>query len=360
MLVEKSEKRVFLPDFIQWLANEGLKVQIEQGYGNPLDLTFADYSQGNTQVTEVSREVSFQQDIVLILRSPSMEDFAMLGKNSIFISMFHFMTRPKRVAYFRDNNIRAISLDSIADNKRIRLVENMKSVAWNGLEAAFGVLEKKWPDFNKPDNKPIKTLIMGTGMVGKHAVEAATKFGNEERNRKQLEQKGNGSMAISIGRNITENSKAWEQLFPEIDVLVDATQRRNTSKPVILNSQLSFLPEHAVVVDLSVDPYDLNSNSPTVKGIEGMPQGSLDKYVFLPTDEDWENTVPNEISSNIRRTAVTCYSWPGVHPKECMEHYAYQLKPLMKALFDKGYDDLSPEGGYFEQALYNGTLKAVR
>jgi hypothetical protein len=28
-------------------------------------------------------------------------------------------------------------------------------------------------------------------------------------------------------------------------------------------------------------------------------------------------------------------------------------------IFEKGYDELSLEGGYFEQSLYRGTLKAL-
>ena len=41
-----------------------------------------------------------------------------------------------------------------------------------------------------------------------------------------------------------------------------------------------------------------------------------------------------------------------------MRHYAQQLEPLMEVLFAKGYEGLSPDGGYFERALYRGTLRA--
>ena len=41
-----------------------------------------------------------------------------------------------------------------------------------------------------------------------------------------------------------------------------------------------------------------------------------------------------------------------------MIHYGQQLSPMMPVLFKKGYDGLSPDGGYFERALYRATLKA--
>ena len=68
--------------------------------------------------------------------------------------------------------------------------------------------------------------------------------------------------------------------------------------------------------------------------------------------------MPKSIPSKHRRTTVTCYSWPGVHPEACMHHYARQLEPLVYHLFKKGYDGISINGDYFERALYRGTLKA--
>jgi alanine dehydrogenase len=84
----------------------------------------------------------------------------------------------------------------------------------------------------------------------------------------------------------------------------------------------------------------------------------LDKYVFQPGDEDWEDTVAKDVPTEHRRTTVTCYSWPGFHPEACMNHYGQQLAPMMPGLFKKGYDGLSLEGDFFERALYRATLKA--
>lgn len=102
----------------------------------------------------------------------------MLRPGSCLVSMLHFPTRPKRVDALKALKINAIYLDSIVNDNNLRLVENMRAVAWNGLEAAFDVLEKRWPGLRKPDGKHIRVLVLGTGMVGKHAVDAATKLGN--------------------------------------------------------------------------------------------------------------------------------------------------------------------------------------
>jgi alanine dehydrogenase len=358
MQKEPGEKRFFLPEFIQYVANLGAVVYLEEGYGSRSGYTFDDFRQGNEAVQMCSRSDAFQQDLVIVLRSPSREELSLLKRDSCLLSMLHYPTRPVRINILKDLGIKPISLDSIVNEQNIRLVENMKAVAWNGLEAAFDVLETRWPDLTRPDKEPIQVLVLGTGMVGKHAVDAATKLGNIERNNQHIQAGGPGVLALAVGRNVTNKPDLLEKLFRQSDILVDASQRRDPTKPLVPNEWLSWLPEHAVIVDLAVDPYTLDAVPPVVRGVEGIPKGNLDQYIFLPDDPKWDDTVPKEISSKHRRAVTTCYSWPGIHPEACMYHYAMQMEPLMNVLMAKGYDNLSLHGDYFERALYRATLKA--
>jgi alanine dehydrogenase len=352
---ELGEKRAFLPDFIQMLTRFA-DVCLSEGYGSRLGYSFDDYRQGNPRVFRVEQKDAFQKDYVIILRSPNNDELELLKRGSCLISMLHYPTRPQRVKILNELGINSISLDSIVDDHNLRLVENMRAVAWNGLEVAFDMLEKIWPGLQRGNGSPFHILILGTGMIGKHAVEAATKLGNIERNARQIESNGPGSIALSIGRNLTQNREVMEALLRQAEVLVDATQRRDPSQPVISNAWLAWLPEHAIVVDLVVDPYSLDHVPPVVRGIEGIPQGNLDKYVFMPNDPEWDKTVPASIPSEHRRTTVSCYSWPGIHPATCMDHYARQMTPLMEELLIKGYHGLSLDGSYFERALYRARL----
>jgi alanine dehydrogenase len=358
MKKESGEKRVFLPEFIQYLTTLGVTVYLEEGYGSRSGYTFDDYRQGNEAVHMCTGVEALQQDVVIVLRSPLREEFSILKRDCCLVSMLHYPTRPVRVQIIKDLGIKAISLDSIVNEQNIRLVENMKAVAWNGLEAAFDVLEKRWPGLVRPDKEPIQVVILGTGMVGKFAVDAATKLGNIERNNQHIQNGGPGVLALAVGRNITSHMGQMEKLFRQCDVLVDASQRRDSTRPIVPNEWLSWLPEHAVIADLAVDPYTLDANPPVVRGVEGIPQGNLDQYIFMPDDPAWDHTVPEGIASQNRRAVVTCYSWPGIHPEACMRHYALQMEPLMNVLIANGYDHLSMDGDYFERALYRATLKA--
>jgi alanine dehydrogenase len=358
MKKEAGERRVFLPDFIQFLIRHGADVFLEEGYGSRSGYTFDDYQRGDRAVHMCGSEDAYRKDIVLILRSPTLAEAELIPSGTCLISMLHYPTRPRRVERLKELGIKSISLDSIVNDNNMRLVENMKAVAWNGLEVAFDLLEKCWPNLDPGEGRPIRVLVLGTGMVGKHAVDAGSKLGNIERNNEHILAGGPGAVVTVVGRNASANPQLIKQLLANADILVDATQRRDTSQPVVPNEWIACLPEHAVVVDLAVDPYLLECDPPVVRGIEGIPQGNLNQFVFYPNDPAWDKTVPAAVPSRHRRTTVTCYSWPGIHPEASMLHYAQQLEPLMQVLLAVGYDGLSPDGDYFERALYRATLKA--
>ena len=78
-----------------------------------------------------------------------------------------------------------------------------------------------------------------------------------------------------MGRNISEFPEQMERIFRQADILVDATNRRDPSVPIIPNAWLAWLPEHAVITDLAVDPYLLDDHPQTVRGIEGTPPKAI-------------------------------------------------------------------------------------
>jgi alanine dehydrogenase len=293
-----------------------------------------------------------------VLRCPSNDDLKMMEPGSCLISMLHYPTRPQRVDILRDLAIEAVSLDSIRDDSGRRLIENLRSVAWNGLEAGFQVLHHSYPSpgMESPKRTPIHATVLGVGAVGIHAVQAASRYGNQELWQALASRGTPGVQVTAIDYDLTGREDVMRNILAGTDLLVDATQRRDTSEAVISNKWVGWLPDHAVIVDLSVDPYICEYEPIQVKAIEGIPQGNLDQYVFKPTDPAYER-IPDCVSTQNRRHVVSCYSWPGIHPKQCMKLYGAQIRPILRTIADRGgVQYVNPRGRYFERAIGRAML----
>jgi alanine dehydrogenase len=256
-----------------------------------------------------------------------------------------------------DRSIDAVSLDLIRDDDGRRLVENLRSVAWNGIASAFSALDRSWPQLGGPRSAPVRVLVLGVGRVGRHAVEAAAKYGDDARNDAYMRAGLPGVEVTTAGRNLTGDRAYLRSRLAVTDLLVDATSRRDPSVPVVPNDWLALLPPHAVVCDLSVDPYLLDARPQVVRGVEGIPQGNLDQWEFDRLDPAWD-ALPPGVPTRERRTVVSCYSWPGVRPEPCMHVYGSQLAPLLETLVARGgMDGIRADGPFHERALWRGSLR---
>src|SRR5262245_42809038 len=200
---EGGELRDFLPPLVHQIAELGCPVFVESGIGSGMGFADRDYATAGVQM--VDEHMAYEQDVVLVLRAPTGK-FEDLRPGATLISMLHFPTRPARVRHLERLGLRAIGLDTIEDDEGRRLVVNGKAVAWNGLEAAFAQLERTWPAIEDRRRRPIRVTVMGAGDIGKHAVEASTKFGSLERNDRFASLGLPGVEVATIGRKLTSNA----------------------------------------------------------------------------------------------------------------------------------------------------------
>ncbi len=353
---EPGERRDFLPPLVGLLTALGAEVFVETGIGSAMGYDDNDYLSLSPDVHVTDEETAFRQDIVVVLRAPDGK-YDRLRPGSLLVSMLHFPTRPARVRDLGELGVDAIALDMISNDDGRRLVENLRSVSWNGVASAFAALERTWPALSMTGRDPVRVTIMGAGQIGKHAVEFATKYGDDARNEAFMRLGLAGVEVVTTGRNLTRDSAYLRRRLATTDILIDATQRRDASVPLVPNEWIGLMPAHAVICDLVVDPYLLDIEPKVVRGIEGIPQGSLDQWEFAPDDPAWD-TLPPGIPATQRRTVVSCYSWPGVRPEPCMHVYGSQLAPLLETLVQAGgMDGIGPGGSFHARALWRGSLR---
>lgn len=355
---EASERRDFLPPLVDFLARVGAKsIVLEHGYGSGMEIPEQEYLEASAAARLGTMEECLQQDVVVAVRCPAEAAIRSMRPGSVLVSMLHFPTRPGRVSLLRGADLRAVSLDQVKDDLGNRLVQDMQSVGWNGVRAAFEVLSRQHRRFLEPGRRPIRVTLMGSGAVGGHAAHAAVRYGNIALRQQLVEKKIPGVEVTIVDYELTSDQNYMLTRLEHTDLLIDATQRPDASVVIVPNEWIAALPQHAVILDLSVDPYDFSVSPPEVKGIEGLPEGNLDQYVFRPDDPAWDALDPR-VKRTHRRTALSCYSWPGLEPKKNMEVYGKQIEPVLRAVIEKGLDQLDIEKGpYYDRAVARADLK---
>lgn len=355
---EPGERRDFPPEFAAHLAGCGAQVVLEYGYGDGIGYSDDDYRHAVPNARFAALQTVYEQDIVIVLRYPGDDKVAWMRPGACLISMLHYPTRPQRVSYLRERGLEAVSLDSIKDDVGRRLVENVRAVGWNGVEVAFDLLSKIYPapGLDDANRNPVKATVLGAGAVGIYAIQAAVRYGSDARWKEMAADGATGVQVTVVEYDTTNHPSIMHQILKYTDLLIDATQRPDPSKPVIPNEMIGVMRPHAVLLDLSVDPYVCGEGEQIVKGIEGIPHGNLDQYVFAPDDPAWD-TLPDCIGHQNRRWAISCYSWPGIHPKACMEHYGTQLAPLMQSILEAGgVQNVRSDGSFFDRAVSRAVL----
>ena len=358
MRKEAGERRDFLPRLLANLHNLGASIVLESGYGLGMGLTDDDYSEVVPEVEFVTHREAYRQEYVVVLRCPEEEEIQWMRPGACLISMLHYPTRAERVRLLQSFGLEAISLDSITDDNGRRLIENLQAVGWNGIRAAFRVLQGIYPHpgFESPDRSPIAVTLLGAGAVSSYAMRAAVHYGDVDLHRRLAIAGVPGVVVTVLDYDVTNREAIVRPILKRTDLLVDATHRPDVSKPVIPNNWVGDLPAHAVLLDLSVDPYDCSSDPMKTKGIEGIPHGNLDQYIFIPDDPAFDS-IPSCIRKDHRRHAVSNYSWPGVYPRECMEVYGAQIQPILRTLITKGgIQNISAGGRFFERAIARAQL----
>lgn len=351
--MEGSEKRDFLPEFFGDLKDyDDVEIFLEEGYGTKLGFYKEDYLKCNGKIKFASRTNIYKKDLIIVVRCPEPEEIYLMREDSTLISMLHYETRETRNKIFKDRKINCFSMDSMTNDENERIMVNYRGTARAGSKIAFEELKKRTNNFKDIKNNIINVMIIGLGAVAANSAKALEEISDNE----FLAKNKRGVMIHMLPRTITQNYDSLRIAIEKADILVDASKRFDTSKLIVSNDLIGKLPQYAVILDLTADPYNDNITPMQVKGIEGIPTGTLDKYV-IETDDVIYDTIPKSINSKNRRVVVSCNAWPGINAKDCMGLYGRQLFPFLDVILSKGLQNLDINSkNMYERSLVRASL----
>jgi alanine dehydrogenase len=341
---EAGERRDFLPSLVRWLDAAGVgEIVLEDGYGSAMSVSSSSYRGASYRARFAPYAECMQQDVVVVLRCPNESELEILRPGAVFVSMLHFATRVRRARQLLDLGVHAVSLDAVVDEAGRRAVENLDMVAWNGTREAFRQIRLRHPSFEHPSRRPLHVTCLGAGAVGGRAVHAAMRYGDPALHRRLAATGVPGVEATVVDADLTRHEGYMLARLETTDLLIDATHRVDPTGPVVPNAWLAALPEDAVLLDLAADPYELDGSPPVTKGIEGIPHGDLDAWLFPVDHPAWDRIDPR-VDATHRRIALSCYSWPGLDPVASMRLYGAQLEAVLHVVLNTSPDSWDAHG----------------
>ncbi len=313
MRFEEEEKRDFRPSYFNNMKDIPNPILLDYGYGKKMGYSEEDYIASNPNIVFTHRESVLNSDVLVSIRTPIDEELKMMKNGSVIFSMLHFVTHERRNQLLSNMGIKMYAMDSIVDEFGERMIQDFPGTVHNAMIAGFSLL-----DITKIQDK-CRVLVIGTGEIGKLVAPHSIKLSPLP------------TIVCSIGRSITRDKLIMEQLLNDTDVLVDTSKRTDTSQHIIFNNMVELLPKHAVIIDISADDYDTKISPMQVKGIEGIPTGNLEQYLFDVNDPAYEK-IPASVNKKYRRKLASCYSWPGVNPGRCLDRYETQIEPFIRII----------------------------
>jgi len=254
---EAGERRDFLPRFISMLARAGAtEITIEEGYGSGIGIDPAAYAAASSRVRFGTYEECLAQELIVVVRCPREPMLRTIRRGATLLTMLHYPSWPARAQLLADLGVRAVSMDGIVDDQGRRLVEAIESVGWNGVRAAFREIAAAHPMFNHPGRRPLHVTCLGAGAVGGHAVKAATRYGDPRLREELFSRRVPGVEVTVADFDLTWHEDYMASRLALTDLLIDATQRLDYSRPVVPNDWIAEMPPDAVLLDLAADTYD--------------------------------------------------------------------------------------------------------
>lgn len=350
---EEGEKRDFLPNFFKELNEYDIDVFLELGYGEKMGFKSENYEEVNKKIKFVSHDEVYTKDLIVVLRSPEFEEINLMKEESILVSMLHYETRETRNNLLNERKINCYSMDAMCNDENDRIVVNYRGTSRAGSRIAFEELKKRTNNFNSIKNNIINITIIGLGAVAANSAKAFEEFSDKE----FISASNNRGVIIHmLPRNITRNNDDLQMILEKTDILVDASKRPDPSKIIVINKLIKYLPNHAIILDLTADPYNDNIVPIQIKGIEGIPTGTLDKFV-IDINDDVYDVIPQSVDTTNRRVVVSCNAWPGIDAKDCMDLYGRQIIPFLDVFLNKDIKDINVKSkNMYERSLVRASL----
>lgn len=339
--IKDRENRVALtPKGVNALGQDGHTVMVQTGAGIGSGFTDDDYSQAGAEICSVDE--AWKTDLVVKVKEPLPSEYDQLDQQMVF-TYFHLAgVRPDLTRVLLEKNTTALAYETLENRSgKLPLLAPMSAVAGN-MSVTIG--SYYLARFNHGKGMQLgkvlghtygKVVIIGDGIVGRHAARIATGMGAEvflggrhpdraETLRKEISPQLN--FFVSNNKNIAA-------LTVDADLVVGAVLLPGARAPRVMTEQMvKAMQAGSVIVDVSID------------------QGGC-----IATSRPTSHSNPVYTVHDVIHYCVT--NMPGAYPKTSTLALTHATLPYIRKLADKGLGALLDDPGFAKAVnTYNGFI----
>ena len=259
--IKDQENRVAVtPDGVRALVAAGHEVLVEHGAGAGCGFDDAEYAAAGALAGEAA--AAWRRELVIKVKEPLEAEYGYFAGQILF-AYLHLAGAPRALTQaLLETRTTAVAYETIEDGSgRFPLLAPMSAIA-GSMAPLVGAYYLAKPQggrgtllANLSGERHGHVTIVGDGVVGRHACNAAsalgarvTIFGITPGNAAAFEQPGNGvRYVLSTPHNLAA-------ALPDTDLLVGAVLRSGARTPhVVTDEMVRSMPAGTVIVDVSID-----------------------------------------------------------------------------------------------------------
>ena len=260
--IKPGEYRVAgLPQHVARLADMGCRVIVQRGAGAGSRYPDAEYEQAGAEMVDGLDTVYQRANLLWKVKEILPEEFGLIRPEHVIFTYLHPVPRPDMVRVLRGAGCIGIAYEEMADEQGRRpLLEPTSRLAGVGAiavvtqfsQAHYGGSGKLL--FRVPGAEPLAVAIIGAGVAGRAAAQAAL---DARANVYILETKeailGHLQRSLPEATVMPSNEQTIRRLLPETDALLNCTFWLPGDPRIITRDMLSLMRPGSLIVDVAAD-----------------------------------------------------------------------------------------------------------
>ena len=345
-----NERRVAIsPAAVKTLTKAGFSVVIENEAGSEAKFSNSEYEASGASVKK--REEVFGSDIVLKVRSPTLEEVKLMKENANLISFLYPAQNKELVDRLAEQKINAFAMDCIPRISRAQVFDALSSMAnIAGYKAVIEAANNFGRFFTGQITAagkvpPAKVLVIGGGVAGLSAIGTAKSMGAIVRAfdtraavKEQVQSLGAEFLEVNVeesGEGTGGYAKEMSKEFIEAEMALFAKQCKDVD----------------ILISTALIPGKPAPKLISQKMVESMKDGSVVVDLAAEAGGNIATTRPNELYKHKGVTHIGYTDLPSRLPTQSSTLYGNNISKFLLSVGEGGHFDINLEDEVVRGAL---------